>query len=70
MQREDILKFVGRRVRENISSRGMKIRDFSHKCEIDESHLYQIMAGKVNITAITLQKIAIALDVELKELLS
>ncbi|HYL85302.1 MAG TPA: helix-turn-helix transcriptional regulator [Candidatus Angelobacter sp.] len=65
---DDFLAFLGRRVRELRSSRGMTRKMVSQEADVSERHLAQVESGEGNISVVLLQRIANALHVSFVEL--
>ena len=70
MDKQDLLKLIGKRVQEIRVSKGYSQVDLVGKIEgsIDTTNISRIESGRTNPTAFTLSRIADALEVELKEL--
>src|SRR5215472_1829209 len=64
----DFLTFLGKRVRELRSRRGMTRRQMSEEAEVSERHLAQLESGEGNISVVLLQRIAAALHVPIASL--
>lgn len=71
MKKLELLKTVGRKIKEIRESKGLTQVDLVGKIEgeIDTTNISRIESGKTNPTIFTLYRIAIALEVSLKELL-
>jgi XRE family aerobic/anaerobic benzoate catabolism transcriptional regulator len=57
----DFLAFLGKRVRELRSRRGMTRKQMSQEADVSERHLAQLESGEGNISVVLLQRIAAAL---------
>jgi ribosome-binding protein aMBF1 (putative translation factor) len=70
MDKQDLLKLIGKRVQEIRVSKGYSQVDLVGKIEgsIDTTNISRIESGRTNPTAFTLSRIADALEIELKEL--
>lgn len=64
----DFLGFLGKRVRELRSRRGMTRKQMSREADISERHLAQLEGGEGNISVVLLQRIAVALHVPIANL--
>src|SRR5438067_12203561 len=64
----DFLTFLGKRVRELRSRRGMTRKQVSQEADVSERHLAQLEAGEGNISVVLLQRIAEALHVPIASL--
>lgn len=62
------LAFLGKRVREARSRRGMTRKMVAREADVSERHLAQVEAGEGNISVLLLQRIAIALSTSLVDL--
>lgn len=71
MEKLELLKIVGRKIKEIRESKGLTQVDLVGKIEgeIDTTNISRIESGRTNPTIFTLYRIAIALEVSLKELL-
>ena len=71
MEKSEILKKVGKRIKELRESKGLSQVDLVGKMqgEIDPTNISRIEAGRTNPTVYTLFRIAEALEVNPKELL-
>ena len=57
------LKKFGEHLRRLREERGLSLRELSYACNIDNSKIAKIEKGKINITFITIQELATALEV-------
>lgn len=64
----DFLAFLGKRVRELRSRRGMTRKQMSQEADVSERHLAQLESGEGNISVVLLQRIAAALHVSIANL--
>lgn len=64
----DFLTYLGRRVRELRSRRGMTRKQMSQEADVSERHLAQLESGEGNISVVLLQRIATALHVPIANL--
>src|SRR6266403_4075716 len=64
----DFLLFLGKRVRQLRSLRGMTRKIVARESDVSERHLAQIEAGEGNVSIVLLRRIAAALNVSLVEL--
>ena len=67
---DDFLPFLGKRVRQARSRRGMTRKMVAREAEVSERHLAQLEAGEGNVSIVLLRRIAAALSVSLVELFS
>src|SRR5437870_13287812 len=64
----DFLLFLGKRVRQLRSLRGMTRKTVAREADVSERHLAQLEAGEGNVSIVLLRRIASALNVSLAEL--
>src|SRR5438046_72777 len=64
----DFLLFLGKRVRQLRSLRGMTRKTVAREADVSERHLAQLEAGEGNVSIVLLRRIASALNVSLVEL--
>lgn len=62
------LKKIGKRIQELRSLKNLSQQDLAAKINYDKSNMSRVESGGTNMTVSTLEKIAIALEVELIEL--
>ncbi|MCL2098733.1 MAG: helix-turn-helix domain-containing protein [Bacteroidales bacterium] len=67
MQKEELYKRIGLKIRELRKSKHLTIQELSDKIDIEYNNLIRIEKGRTNPTISTLYKIASELDVTLKE---
>ena len=67
MKSEEFLILLGRNITKFRKQRGMTIQALADECDMEKSNLIPIEKGRINTTAITLLKIAIALKVDVKD---
>lgn len=72
MEKSDILKLVGKRIKEVRESKGISQVELVGKMqgEIDPTNISRIESGRTNPTVFTLFRIAEALEVSLSELIN
>lgn len=72
MEKSEILKLVGKRIKEVRIQKGISQADLVGRMsgEIDPTNISRIEAGRTNPTIFTLYRIAKALEVSLNELLA
>jgi transcriptional regulator with XRE-family HTH domain len=68
MDAENLLVKLGQRIIQLRNEKGMKQIDLAINSNMDDSSLRKIETGKINPTAKTLQKIAIGLEISIKDL--
>ena len=66
---DEINRQLGQRIQEARRARGWTQEDLAHHAGLDFSYLNQLENGKRNPSLSTLYKIAIALEVSLKDLI-
>ena len=66
---EKYLKNLGDRIQKMRIAKGLEQKPFASYCRISRTQLYMIESGKTNPRLLTLQKIAIGLEVSVSELL-
>lgn len=71
MEKSELLKNVGKKIQEIRVSKGLTQVDLVGKIqgEIDTTNIFRIESGRTNPTIFTLYRIAIALEIELKDLM-
>ena len=71
VEKSDLLKIIGKRIQEIRTSKGYSQVDLAGKIEgvFDTTNVSRIESGRTNPTIYTLNRIAIALEVSLSELL-
>lgn len=71
MEKSEILKLIGRRIKEMRESKGLSQVDVVGRMqgEIDPTNISRIESGRTNPTVLTLFRLAEALDIQVKELL-
>ena len=67
MKNETYLKKIGENITRIRKSQDLTSKELGYRCEIDKSALIHIEKGRVNATALTLLKIAKALEVDVME---
>lgn len=70
MDNETVLKWLGERIRYGRKQKKMSLDALAALCDIDKANLSRIEAGKINITILTLNKIALQLYGDLGTLFS
>lgn len=70
MNKQELLKGVGKRIQDIRVSKGLTQVDLVGKIDgdIDTTNISRIESGRTNPTIYTLHRIAVALDVKLEEL--
>lgn len=69
MAKDDFLIQVGNNIRQIRKEKDMNLTELGYKCGIEKSNLIPIEKGRINVTLLTLRRIADALDVEVKDFL-
>ena len=70
MDKEELLYQLGNRIKSVRVSKGVSQQELAALCNFEKSNMSRIESGRSNITIFTLYKIASALNVSLKDLLS
>ena len=65
----DILIKFGKNVRELRKAKGLSQEELAHKADLHRTYIGMIERAEKNITLINIDKIAIALDVKIRELI-
>jgi transcriptional regulator with XRE-family HTH domain len=65
---KDYLILLGKNITKFRKKRGMTSQQLGYECDMEKSNLIPIEKGRINTTALTLLKIAKALDIEVKDL--
>ncbi len=65
---EEILKSLGNNIKKLREERGLSQLDLAARCNFEKSNMSRIEAGRSNFTIATLYKIAIAMNIEIKDL--
>lgn len=68
MSKKDILIAFGEKVRELRKEKGLSQEDLSFKADLHRTYIGMIERAEKNITLINIEKIAKALNVDIKEL--
>ena len=66
---EDIRKFVGNNIRRIREEKKISQEQLAFLSEVHRTYISQVERGETNITIVTLQRIAIALEIDIKGLL-
>lgn len=69
MDKDKFLKHIGQNIRDIRESKGISQQKLAAECNFEKSNMSRIEAGNTNPTIYTLYKIALAMDVEIHELL-
>jgi transcriptional regulator with XRE-family HTH domain len=59
---------VGRRIQKIRESKGISQQELAAKCNFEKSNMSRLEAGRVNPTLATLEKVVLALEVDIIEL--
>ena len=59
---------VGRRIQNIRESKGISQQELAAKCNFEKSNMSRLEAGRVNPTLATLEKVALALEIDIIEL--
>jgi len=70
VEKNEHLQNIGRNITSKRKSMGLTTKELGFRCDIEKSNLIAIEKGRKNITVTTLLKIATALNVEVKDLLT
>jgi repressor LexA len=68
LNEQDYLKQIGKNITKYRKLKGITSNELGYLCDIEKSNLIPIEKGRINATAITLKKIADALNIEVKQL--
>ena len=68
MDNKELYKMIGLRIKLLRNEHGITQQVLAAKCNFEKSNMSRIEAGNINSTISTLNKIAIALEVPIKEL--
>lgn len=68
MNEKDYLKKIGANITAYRKLKGLTSKELGLECDIEKSNLIPIEKGRINVTVLTLYKIAKALDIEVKAL--
>ena len=63
----EIKSKIGTRIKELRDLRNMSQKDLSYSADLDRSYIASVENGKRNISIVNIEKIAVALEVSLKE---
>lgn len=69
LNKEKILKEIGERIKILRTQQKLSLIEFSYIAEIDRSNLFRIEKGQASPNIATYIKIAVALDVPLREIM-
>jgi len=67
MEDKDYLVLLGKNITKFRKRKGVTSKELGFLCDMEKSNLIPIEKGRINTTALTLLKIAKALDVEVKD---
>lgn len=70
MAKEKILILFGNQVREIRKQLGISQEELSFKANLHRTYIGMIERGEKNITLVNIEKIAIALEIDIKDLLN
>lgn len=70
MQKSDLLLTIGKHIKRTRLLKNMTQNDLAIECNFEKASLSRIEAGKTNVTINTLEKISLALDVHISELVA
>lgn len=68
MDRKKLHKLIGLRIKMLRMDKSISQQDLAAKCNFEKSNMSRIESGNVNSTVSTLNKIAVALEVPIKEI--
>ena len=63
----EIKSKIGNRIKELREQKEMSQKDLSYSADLDRSYIASVENGKRNISIVNIEKVAIALEVSLKE---
>jgi transcriptional regulator with XRE-family HTH domain len=69
MKDQDLIKIIGKNIRQLRKEKGMKQIDLAYNCGFEKQNMQRLESGKTNPTIKTLSKIAEALGVTVIDLL-
>jgi len=69
MDKDDFLKRLGHNIKTIRESKGISQQQLAAECNFEKSNMSRIEAGNTNPTIYTLNKIANAMGIEIKDLL-
>lgn len=64
----DIKSQFGRKVKKFRLSKGLSQEAFAHKADLDRTYISSIEKGERNVSLVVIEKIAIALEIEISNL--
>lgn len=67
MNGPEYLLLIGKNITKIRKLKGLTIVELGYRCDIEKSNLIPIEKGRINVTSLTLLKIAQALEVDVKE---
>lgn len=67
MDDREYLRLMGQNIANIRKKKGMKVTELAYACDMEKTNLIPIEKGRINVTALTLHKIANALEVDVKE---
>jgi len=70
VEKNEYLQKIGSNITITRKSNGLTTKELGYLCDIEKSNLIAIEKGRKNITVTTLLKIATALNVEVRDLLT
>jgi len=63
----EIKRNIGLRIKELRTHSGISQQELSYRCELDRTYITSVENGKRNISIVNLEKIALALNLTLKD---
>ena len=70
MSVDDIRLKMGQRIKELRDLKNLSQKDLAYSADLDRSYIASVENGKRNISIVNIEKIAVALEVSLKEFFS
>lgn len=69
MDKDDFLKRLGHNIKRLLESKGISQQKLAADCNFEKSNMSRIEAGNTNPTIYTLYKIAVAMGIDIQDLL-
>lgn len=70
MSEREYLILIGKNITKYRKAKGLTIKELGYRCDMEYSNIIPIEKGKINVTFNSLYRIAEALEIDLKLLLS
>jgi transcriptional regulator with XRE-family HTH domain len=69
MEKQELLKYLGANIKRTREEKGMTQQELASLCNFEKSNMSRLEAGNTNPTIYTLYKVALALKVDLTDVI-